>query len=53
LKKKNRLSSDTEFELEHEESNEAEDLTAYQRLQAHAAFAFGIATDGDVSQIVF
>jgi hypothetical protein len=30
-----------------------EDLTPYQRLQAHVAFAFGTAVDGDVSQIVF
>jgi hypothetical protein len=48
-----RLSSDTEFELEHEESNEGEDLTAYQHFQAHAAFAFVTATGGDVPQIMF
>jgi hypothetical protein len=35
------------------ESNEDEDLTPYQRLQAHAAFAFGTAAGGDVSQVVF
>jgi tRNA(Met) C34 N-acetyltransferase TmcA len=29
------------------ESNKDGDLTPYQRLQAHAAFAFGIATGGD------
>jgi hypothetical protein len=29
------------------------DLTAYHRLQVHAAFAFGIATSGDVPQIMF
>jgi hypothetical protein len=34
-------------------SNEGEDLTAYQRLQTHAAFAFGNAMGGDVPQIMF
>jgi hypothetical protein len=34
------------------ESNKDDDLTPYQRLQAHAAFAFGIATGGDVPQVV-
>jgi hypothetical protein len=33
--------------------DEGEDLTAYQRLQAYAAFAFGTATGGDVLQIMF
>jgi hypothetical protein len=28
------------------------DLTAYHHLQAHAAFAFGTAMDGDVTQIM-
>jgi hypothetical protein len=28
------------------------DLTAYQHLQPHAAFAFGTATGGDVLQIM-
>jgi hypothetical protein len=35
------------------ESNKDEDLTPYQHLQAHAAFAFGIAAGGDVPQVVF
>jgi hypothetical protein len=35
------------------ELDEDEDLTPYQRLQAHAAFAFGTAAGGDVSQVVF
>jgi hypothetical protein len=29
------------------------DLTAYHYLQAHAAFAFGTATGGDVPHIMF
>jgi hypothetical protein len=28
------------------------DLTAYRHLQAHTVFTFGIATGGDVPQIV-
>jgi hypothetical protein len=35
------------------ESDKDEDLTLYQRLQDHAAFAFGIAAGGDVLQVVF
>jgi hypothetical protein len=31
---------------------EDKDLTAYRHLQAHAAFAFGTATSGDVPQIM-
>jgi hypothetical protein len=34
-------------------SNEGDDLTAYQRLQTHEAFAFGTATGGDVPQVMF
>jgi hypothetical protein len=41
------------FGLEHEIQIEDEDLTAYQRLQVHAAFAFGTATGGDVPQVMF
>jgi hypothetical protein len=35
------------------ESDEDEDLTPYQRLQAHTAFAFSTAASSDVSQVVF
>jgi hypothetical protein len=35
------------------ESDEDEDLTPYQRLQAHAAFVFGTAVGSDVLQVVF
>jgi hypothetical protein len=35
-----------------QESNKDDDLTPNQRLQAHAAFVFGIATGGDVPQVV-
>jgi hypothetical protein len=34
------------------ESNKDDDLTPNQHLQAHVAFAFGIATGGDVPQVV-
>jgi hypothetical protein len=34
-------------------SDEDEDLTPYQRLQAHVAFAFGTAAGCDVVQVVF
>jgi hypothetical protein len=35
-----------------QESNRDGDLTPNQRLQAHAALAFGMAAGGDVSQIM-
>jgi hypothetical protein len=34
------------------ESNKDGSFTPYQRLQVHAAFAFGMAAGGDVSQIM-
>jgi hypothetical protein len=34
------------------DSNEDKDPTAYHRLQAHVAFAFGTSTGGDVPQIM-
>jgi hypothetical protein len=40
------------LEIEYGSQIKIDDLTPYQRLQAHAAFAFGIATGADVPQVV-
>jgi hypothetical protein len=53
MKKGNRFSLNVGSETYTRESNNDEDLTPYQSLQAHVAFAFGTAAGGDVPQVVF